>query len=94
MYHINMFQIFIKSIHGKTIAIDVNEVDTIKELKEAIFIKTKIPCIYQILLYSGKNLLDTETIKFYNITESDTILMNLRMGKPFFVTQHNKNPIL
>lgn len=89
-----MFQIFIKSIHGNTIAIDVNELDTIKELKEAIFIKTKIPYIYQILLHSGKSLLDTETIKFYNITESDTILMNIRNGKPFFVTQHNKNPLL
>ncbi len=89
-----MFQIFIKSIHGKTIAIDVNEVDTIKELKEAIFIKTKIPCIYQILIHNGKNLLDTETIQSYHIKESDTILMSLRMGKPFFVTQNNKNPLL
>jgi hypothetical protein len=94
MYQVNMFQIFIKSIHGKTIAIDVNDLNTIKELKEAIYIKTKIPCIYQILLHSGKNLLDTETIKFYNITESDTILMNLRIGKPVFVTQNNKNPLL
>ena len=94
MYQVNMFQIFIKSIHGKTIAIDVNDLDTIKELKEAIYIKTKIPSIYQILLHSGKNLLDTETIQSYHIKESDTILMNLRFGKPVFVTQNNKNPLL
>jgi hypothetical protein len=70
---------------GKTIVIDINETDTIKELKQNIFIKTKIPCIYQILLHSGKNLLDTEIIQSYDIKESDTILMNIRNGKPFFV---------
>jgi hypothetical protein len=79
---------------GKTIVVDVNECDTIKELKQNIFYKTRIPCIYQILLHSGKNLLDTETIQSYHIKESDTILMNLRIGKPFFVTQDNKNPLL
>ena len=80
-----MFQIFVKYISGKTMAIDVNETDTIKELKQTIFIKTRIPCIYQILLHSGKNLLDTETIQSYDIKESDTILINIRNGKPFFV---------
>jgi hypothetical protein len=89
-----MFQIFITSINGKTITREVNELNTIKELKESIFLKTGIPPIYHILVYNGKNLLDTETIQFYKIKESDTIRFSIRIGTPFIVIKNNKNPLL
>jgi len=89
-----MFQIFITSINGKTISIDVNELDTIKQLKERIYLKSEIPCIYHILVYNGKNLIDTENIQFYKIKESDTIRFSIRIGTPFIVTKNNKNPLL
>jgi hypothetical protein len=89
-----MFQILITSIDTKTITLDVNGLDTIKEVKETIFLKTGIPCIYHILVYNGKNLLDTKNIESYNIKESDMIRFSIRIGTPFIVTKNNKNPLL
>jgi hypothetical protein len=89
-----MFQIFITSINTKTITLNVNQLDTIKEVKETIFLKTGIPCIYHILVYNGKNLLDTKTIESYKIKESDTIRFSIRIGNSFIVTKNNKNTLL
>jgi hypothetical protein len=89
-----MFQIFITSINTKTITLNVNQVDTIKEVKETIFLKTGIPCIYHILVYNGINLLDTKTIESYKIKESDTIRFSIRIGNSFIVTKNNKNTLL
>jgi hypothetical protein len=75
-----MIQIFLKTTHGNTIVLDIDELATINELKETAYQRTKVPTRFQNLINNGKLLLDSNTLQFYNITDSDTIYMNLRIN--------------
>jgi hypothetical protein len=75
-----MFQILIKTPNGNTITNDIDQTDTIHQVKELLYLKTNIPCIYQILIYNGRILFDENSVEFYNITEGCTLYMNVRMN--------------
>lgn len=75
-----MFQLFLKTNQGNTLTIDVHQLETIYDLKKKAYIKTGVPTIFQLLLHNGKILLDHNTIEFYNMTNADTVYMNLRMS--------------
>lgn len=63
---------------GQTITLDVEPSDTIEKVKKKLYEKTGIKQEDQRFIFSGKELLDKETIGNYNIKENSNIHLVLR----------------
>ena len=72
-------QIFIKTINGKTITLNIHENVLIAEIKNKIQEKEHIPADQQILTFKGKNMDDDKTPNDYNIQKGDTIHLSTRL---------------
>ena len=72
-------QIFVKTVPGKTITLDVEASDTIANVKRKIQDKEGTHTAQQCLIFKGKELEDGRTLSYYNVKMHSFIFQLVRV---------------
>ena len=76
---VRKMQIFVKTLTGKTITFEVQNTETVEDVKKKILDREGIEIERQSLVCLGKPLKDDQTLQFYDIHEEATLHLFIRL---------------